>query len=1406
MKAKNRLLRLSMVCCFIFGWAVYLPVIAPNTVYATDPPPPTEEIEPVSPGDSPTSAVQNQEASDVSAALEALEAARHQGPAAVMALLDTLRGPGLDIVMDDIHAAQAQLARSAAPLPEGKPVSLAEEEARLQEGRSQDAVQRAQALTLHRDPAEGQGLGRDFQVPQNREPNAPVADRTVGNGCTYATIAAAIAAADPGDRLLIEGGVTFVENLIINKNLTLQGGYAGCASGNTDRTTLDGNASNSVVQVNPSLTVSLENLNLTNGNSGFEGGGIVFALSPGTGSLQLTNISIYANLSAWGGGLWVGQDAEVIGENVQIYNNTATAYGGGVRLFGGRISLSNSNIYGNSAPYGGGVYATQQGGYNPSIDLPTYADVYQNTATTGAGLGGGIYLREGTVLAADCSDIYYNDAIEGGGAYLITSTLTIQGDCSEIMLNTATGNGGGVYAQGSTINMDLDAELYSNSAGTSGGGAYLDNSDLWGDKASIWYNTADYDGGGVYATNTSLLDMDLGGYACSGPRCSRLSNNTANISVGYGGGVSARSSSEVDLRQIFIENNSAYLGGAVYAFQSPVYLYNDLVAYNNASGNVGDGLRLNASSLSGEHNTIAHNDAGGATTGHAIDMASGATLALQNAIVWGHASSINDLAQTVSCSDVQGGYAGTDNLNIDPQFVDPASVNFHLQSLSPVMDRCAAGQSSDFDNEPRPVIYIRPATPYDMGADEVAGRVGINRAGCVYGHIQDAVDAANLGDTLQAVADVFPEVVTLNDKDLTIEGGYDVDCTTFITGTTTLDASSLAPDSVFYILNSKIMLRNLNITGGNASTGGGVSVYPGTSQVTLDNTEVFGNQATYGGGLYIDVGNVLTITNDSDVHHNTAISMGGGARVWGSLVGDDWASSIHDNSAPNGGGVAVPGGVLDLHSSHVQDNHATDPTGRGGGIYVYSGGVVTMTHSSNLAENDAYDGAGIYADASSVHLEAVVHSNSASHNGGGVYLATGSSLTATGTYIGYPGAGWGSNQAVLGGGIYADASTVDFDGMITNNIASSSGGGVYANASTITLTNTDVYENQAALHGGAMAVYTSQLTVEANDVGCDPLASPCSTLHDNTADSDANDTGDGGAIYANQSTLQVNDSYLYSNSGFYGGAIFQDGASASAQVNNTLIYSNTTTVGIGAGIRASGGSFTMMHVTLAHNLNGAAYSQPVAGVSSMAFNSIAWGNTGGGFLRTFVDYECNIDQEGNIGFSQNPQFVSPGPGEDYHLQWGSPARDACVTGLAHDLDRLPRPVGLSYDMGAYEYPYGLAFTPNLSDVSPSPGVMLYTHTLTNTGSLADSYTLTAHSSNGWSATLDPAAPIALDVGQSSAITVSLTIPADVLNGTLDSLVITATSSADPGLTMVVTDTTSISTVNLVYLPLVMKPH
>jgi len=85
-------------------------------------------------------------------------------------------------------------------------------------------------------------------------------------------------------------------------------------------------------------------------------------------------------------------------------------------------------------------------------------------------------------------------------------------------------------------------------------------------------------------------------------------------------------------------------------------------------------------------------------------------------------------------------------------------------------------------------------------------------------------------------------------------------------------------------------------------------------------------------------------------------------------------------------------------------------------------------------------------------------------------------------------------------------------------------------------------------------------------------------------------------------------------------------------------------------------------------------------------NSIAWGNEAGGFWITIgpLTGTCNIDQSANVGVNVDPQFVAPGAGENYRLHDGSPAIDACATGLPIDLDNKARPIDDLYDMGAYE--------------------------------------------------------------------------------------------------------------------------
>jgi parallel beta-helix repeat protein len=68
--------------------------------------------------------------------------------------------------------------------------------------------------------------------------------------------------------------------------------------------------------------------------------------------------------------------------------------------------------------------------------------------------------------------------------------------------------------------------------------------------------------------------------------------------------------------------------------------------------------------------------------------------------------------------DVQGGYAGTGNIDADPRFVDPAAGDYHLGAGSPCIDAgnnaaVPAGVLTDLDGHPR--FVDDPNTP-DTGS------------------------------------------------------------------------------------------------------------------------------------------------------------------------------------------------------------------------------------------------------------------------------------------------------------------------------------------------------------------------------------------------------------------------------------------------------------------------------------------------------------------------------------------------------------------------------------------------------------------------------------------------------------------------------------------------------------------
>jgi hypothetical protein len=79
----------------------------------------------------------------------------------------------------------------------------------------------------------------------------------------------------------------------------------------------------------------------------------------------------------------------------------------------------------------------------------------------------------------------------------------------------------------------------------------------------------------------------------------------------------------------------------------------------------------------------------------------------------------------VTYSDVQGGYTGESNLDLDPLFAAPDNGDFHLHPCSPCID---AGTNAaphlppfDFESDPRIIDGDGNGTAIvDLGVDEVA--------------------------------------------------------------------------------------------------------------------------------------------------------------------------------------------------------------------------------------------------------------------------------------------------------------------------------------------------------------------------------------------------------------------------------------------------------------------------------------------------------------------------------------------------------------------------------------------------------------------------------------------------------------------------------------------------------------
>ncbi|NLD36702.1 MAG: hypothetical protein GX654_07535 [Desulfatiglans sp.] len=539
--------------------------------------------------------------------------------------------------------------------------------------------------------------------------------------------------------------------------------------------------------------------------------------------------------------------------------------------------------------------------------------------------------------------------------------------------------------------------------------------------------------------------------------------------------------------------------------------------------------------------------------------------------------------------------------------------------------------------------------------------------------------------------------------------------------------------AIYLTNNSVLSLNNANVgqvgpTLKNQAVNG-AGIYVASSTVNLTNTTILNNEASYGGAIFLASGDINFLDNTIIIQNSAGVD-GGAIYQAGGTIDFTGSWGIENNSASgNGGALAITGTGITSFSAEGDTNLIAnnDADIHGGAVYLNNNSTLklhaTKGNDLNVFDNHAGGNGGAFFANNGGYFDSYgqlfIDGNNANGNGGAYYLSNGSRVWFDDYYNTLPKVL--SNWAANGGAIYAtDSPRVECDGAefgdtpLGNYATNGSGGAIYLNNSTLNADNCNFYNNKATLNGGAIAasgastvkiyanlssyfsetiIATSLHKSNAHVLSFNPPIIPMSThvnphngeassLYSNIADSDNNNSGYGGAIYNDSSTLEVKQTYLHHNSAYIGGAIYQTGSGASADVSNCLIHHNIVAWELGAGIRRSNGAFTITHTTMTDNVGGSGFS----GEATLATNNIAWGNNGmPGFTIAPASYSCNIDDGGNAGVNSNPLFVSPGDDGNYHLQAGSPAINACDTGAEIDLKNRPRPNSTKYDMGAYEY-------------------------------------------------------------------------------------------------------------------------
>ncbi len=438
---------------------------------------------------------------------------------------------------------------------------------------------------------------------------------------------------------------------------------------------------------------TITNCNLSYNRSKYRGGGIACSESA---SPTISNCIISHNMAypVGGGGIYCQNNSNPLITNCIITNQNS---GGGIQIYESSPTIVGCTISMNNR---GGI---DIGGVDSSPEIIDCI-ITNNNRSGDFGRGGGVLITYCSNLGPVLQNciISENSSSHAGGGIAIrclnSKTYLLQ-DCV-ISGNTTEGNGGGLYI-GRTADTIVNRCVIENNTAENGGGVYTDSeSKMLLDHCSIIGNTAENNGGGIYNTGiesviySSLISGNVaqwGGGIWSETLGNPLSVIDSKIYVNQavfdGGGLWCRNTpSQLMDSEIMFNTVSNDGGGILCHINAPTLITNCILSDNNADHTGGGILCWDNSPPELSNCTLSRNQSG--STGGISCVFESAPI-ITNCIVWNNANEevFDDSGNAqITYSDIQGGFPGEGNVNMDPLFNSGPLGDFYLSHIDAGQD------------------------------------------------------------------------------------------------------------------------------------------------------------------------------------------------------------------------------------------------------------------------------------------------------------------------------------------------------------------------------------------------------------------------------------------------------------------------------------------------------------------------------------------------------------------------------------------------------------------------------------------------------------------------------------------------------------------------------------------------